>query len=95
MIFEAQAWKEHDKIVEQRIELKNHLEGYAFDMKDKLVEIKDFPNKEELAQPVKIQLEETLRFLDENELPELEELENKKRALESVVNKFLKAAYGH
>merc|ERR1712050_345551 len=78
----------------QKIEAKNGLENYCFTMRNTLNEEKlkekfEGGDKEKIEQAV----QETLDWLDKNQLAEKDEFEAKQKELEGVVNPIMMKVY--
>merc|ERR1712061_238509 len=78
----------------QKIEAKNGLENYCFTMRNTLNEEK-LKDKFEGGDKEKIEkaVQETLDWLDKNQLAEKDEFEGKQKELESVVNPIMMKVY--
>ncbi|KAI8566570.1 hypothetical protein RHMOL_Rhmol02G0050800 [Rhododendron molle] len=90
MVQEAEKYKSEDKEHKKKVEAKNALENYAYDMRNT---IKDEKNgaKIILADKEKIEaaIEQVTRLLDENQLAEREEYENKMNELKRICNPII------
>merc|ERR1712060_145655 len=77
-----------------KIEAKNGLENYCFTMRNTLNEEKH-NNKFECDDKEKIEkaVQETLDWLDKNQLAEKDEFEAKQKGLEGVVNPIMMKVY--
>merc|ERR1712137_499982 len=96
MVEEAEANAEEDKLLKKKIDARNGLEGYCYSMKNQLNDAeKGLKDKIDAESVEKIEeaISETLDWLDENSEAELEELEEKKTEIESLVNPILQQAY--
>jgi heat shock protein 1/8 len=87
----AQAEDEENK---KKIEAKNSLENYAYNMRntvrdDKVASKLDGADKEKLEKAV----DETISWLDANQLAEVEEFEHKQKELEQVCNPIIAKIY--
>merc|ERR1712146_582995 len=96
MVQEAEEFAEEDKKVKARIDAKNGLEGYLYNLKntieddekglaDKLSE----EDKEELDNVIN----EALDWLDENPEAEAEDYEDKQKEVEQVANPIMRELY--
>lgn len=92
MVKEAERYKEEDAKNKERIEAKNELENLVFNMKntmnDDKVKIKDDDKAK-----VNAKLDETLKWLDANQLASKEEFEHKKEELMKVTNPIISGMY--
>ncbi|KAH7683437.1 Heat shock protein 70 family protein [Dioscorea alata] len=95
MVKEAEEFAEEDKKVKERIDARNKLETYIYNMKssindgDKLADKLDSEDKEKMES----ELKEALEWLDENQTAEKEEYEEKLKELEHVFNPIIKQVY--
>lgn len=96
MVREAEEFADEDKKVKERIDSKNGLEGYLYNLKntldddekglaDKLSE----EDKEELTSAI----DEALDWMDENPEAEAEEYNDKQKEVEKVANPIMKDLY--
>merc|ERR1711982_200614 len=94
MVQEAEKFRGEDEANRQKIEAKNGLENYCFTMRNTLNEEKlkekfESGDKEKIEQAV----QETLDWLDKNQLAEKDEFEAKQKELEGVVNPIMMKVY--
>jgi len=94
MVSEAEKFKAEDDMNREKIEAKNGLENYCFTMRNTLQEekLKDkFENddKEKIEKAV----QETIDWLDKNQLAEKDEFEAKQKELEGIVNPIMMKVY--
>ncbi|KAM0936076.1 putative Heat shock protein 70 family [Dioscorea sansibarensis] len=95
MVKEAEEFAEEDKKVKERIDARNKLETYIYNMKssisdgDKLADKLDSEDKEKMES----ELKEALEWLDENQTADKEEYEEKLKELEHVFNPIIKQVY--
>merc|ERR1712087_1096149 len=94
MVQEAEKFRSEDEANKQKIEAKNGLENYCFTMRDTLSEEKlqgkfEGDDKDKIEKAV----QETLDWLDKNQLAEKEEFEAKQKELEAVVNPIMMKVY--
>jgi len=96
MVDEAEKFAEEDKIAKQRIDARNGLEGYVYNLKNMLNDeekgLKDKLEAEQVSQ-VEEMISETLDWLDENQEAELEEYQEKQKEVEAVVNPIMQNLY--
>ncbi|KAL7119477.1 hypothetical protein ACP275_02G065900 [Erythranthe tilingii] len=90
---EAEEFAGEDKRVRERIEARNKLENYIFNMKstinDKLADKIEGGDKEEIERA----LNEASEWMDENQSAEKEDLDERMKELESVCNPVIEKAY--
>jgi len=94
MVAEAEKYKEEDEMHKKKIEAKNGLENYAYNMRntvtdDKIKDKIDPADKETVENAVN----ETIKWLEENQLGEVEEFEHKQKELEGVCNPIVQKLY--
>merc|ERR1712072_1090235 len=94
MVAEAEKFKAEDEANKGKIEAKNGLENYCLHMRNTLQEEK-LKDKFEGDDKDKIEkaVQETLDWLDENQLAEKDEFEAKQKELEGVVNPIMMKVY--
>ncbi|CAK9095747.1 unnamed protein product [Durusdinium trenchii] len=94
MVQEAEKFRAEDEQNKLKIEAKNGLENYCFTMRNTLNEEK-LKDKFEGGDKEKIEaaVQETLDWLDKNQLAEKDEFEAKQKELEGVVNPIMMKVY--
>merc|ERR1719263_2409079 len=94
MVSEAEQYRAEDEANKSKIEAKNGLENYCFTMRNTLSEEK-LQDKFEAGDKDKIEaaVQETLDWLDKNQLAEKDEFEAKQKELEGVVNPIMMKVY--
>jgi len=94
MVQEAEKFRAEDESNRAKIEAKNGLENYCFTMRNTLQEEK-LKEKFEAGDKEKIEtaVQETLDWLDKNQLAEKDEFEGKQKELEGVVNPIMMKVY--
>jgi L1 cell adhesion molecule like protein len=93
MMRDAETYAKEDKAFEERVQAKNSLEAYAFNMKQTIEDGK-VAVEEADKRVVLDQISETLRWLEANQSAERDELEDKKKELERVCNPIMAKFYG-
>lgn len=97
MVREAEEFAEEDKKVQQRINAKNGLESYLYNLKNTLDdEEKGVADKIEAAEKNELVslIDETLDWLEENPEAETEEFQEKQKEVEQVANPIMRKVYG-
>ncbi len=95
MVQEAEEFADEDKKVKERIDARNSLETYVYNMKnqindkDKLGDKIDSEDKETIETAVK----EALEWLDDNQSAEKEDFEEKLKEVESVCTPIITKVY--
>ena len=92
MVAEAEEFKETDELVKKRIESKNKLEGYAFQLKQSLDSLKDKLSEDD-STAISEKCTEMIAWLDDNQ-DETEECYNAKyKELEEFAQPIMMKAY--
>jgi len=94
MVNEAEKYKADDDKIKKKIEAKNGLENYAYNMKNTLSDDK-VASQLEAADKAAIEkaVEDAISWLDKNQLAEVEEFEHKQKELEGVCNPIITKMY--
>merc|ERR1711879_595987 len=94
MVQEAEKFRAEDESNKNKIEAKNGLENYCFTMRNTLNEEK-LKEKFEAGDKEKIEkaVQDTLDWLDKNQLAEKDEFEAQQKELEGVVNPIMMKVY--
>jgi len=94
MVQEAEKFRSEDEANRMKIEAKNGLENYCFTMRNSLNEEK-LKDKFEVQDKEKIEkvIQETLDWLDKNQLAEKDEFDAKQKEVEGVVNPIMMRVY--
>ncbi|KAF2301532.1 hypothetical protein GH714_025566 [Hevea brasiliensis] len=94
MVQEAEKYKAEDEEVKKKVEAKNSLENYAYNMRNTVKDDK-FAGKLAPADKGKIEkaIDETIEWLDRNQLAEVEEFEDKLKELEGLCNPIIAKMY--
>ena len=94
MVQEAEKYKAEDEEHKKKVDAKNALENYAYNMRntikdDKVADKLDAADKETIEKAV----ESTIEWLDANQLAEIDELEDKLKELEGICNPIVSKMY--
>ncbi|XP_049926122.1 heat shock 70 kDa protein 1 [Epinephelus moara] len=94
MVQEADRYKAEDDVQRDRISAKNSLESYAFNMKSSVQDenLKDKISEED-KKKVTEKCEETITWLENNQLAEKEEYQDKQKELEKVCSPIISKLY--
>ncbi|XP_022714720.1 heat shock 70 kDa protein-like [Durio zibethinus] len=94
MVQEAERYKAEDEDVKKKVEAKNALENYAYSMRNTVKDEK-FAGKLDPADKQKIEkaIDETIEWLDRNQLAEVDEFEDKLKGLEGLCNPIISKMY--
>jgi len=94
MVQEAEKFKADDDIVVKRVEAKNKLEGYVYNIKSSVL-TEDKMKKalgDDLA-TVEKTVEETIKWSDENQTVDTQDYEDKQKEVEAVLMPLIQKAY--
>lgn len=93
MVKEAEEFAEQDKLVKERIDARNQLETYCYNLKntitDKLGDKLEKDDKDKIEEAVA----DTLDWLDDNQEAEIDEYKDKLKEIEDAVEPIIAAAY--
>ncbi|KAL2941026.1 Luminal-binding protein 5 [Bienertia sinuspersici] len=95
MVREAEEFAEEDKKLKEKVDARNKLETYIYNMrstiddKDKLADKIESDDKEKIEAALK----EALEWLDDNQNAEKDDFDEKMKELEAVCNPVIKQAY--
>merc|ERR1712018_870047 len=94
MVQDAEKFKAEDDVQKQRVDSKNSLESYCFQIKSTM----DEPNlKNKVSESDRTQVmnkvNEAISWLDRNQMAETEKFKDKQKELESVVNPVMQKLY--
>lgn len=94
MVQEAEKYKAEDEQVKKRVEAKNALENYAYNMRNTIKDEK-FAGKLSPSDKQKIEkaIDETVEWIDRNQLAEVDEFEDKLKELEGLCNPIISKMY--
>lgn len=94
MVNEAEKYKAEDEKQKDRVQAKNGLESYVYQMKQTMEDekLKDKISEED-KKVVLDKCEEVIRWLDGNQSAEKEEFEDKQKELEKVYNPVITKVY--
>ncbi|KAF5957217.1 hypothetical protein HYC85_004442 [Camellia sinensis] len=94
MVRDAEKYKAEDEQVKKKVEAKNSLENYAYNMKNTVKDEK-FAGKLDPQDKKKIEkaIDEAIEWLDRNQLAEVGEFEDKLKELENLCNPIIAKMY--
>jgi len=94
MVQDAEKFKAEDDVQKQRVDSKNSLESYCFQIKSTMDEanLKDKISESDRTE-VMNKVNEAISWLDRNQMAETEEFKDKQKELESVVNPVMQKLY--
>jgi L1 cell adhesion molecule like protein len=94
MVEEAEKYKSEDEEHKKKVEAKNALENYAYNMRNTVKDEK-IGSKLNPADKKKIEdaIDQAIHWLDSNQLAEADEFEDKMKELESICNPIIAKMY--
>jgi L1 cell adhesion molecule like protein len=94
MVNDAEKYKTEDEKIRKKVEAKNGLENYAYSMKNTINEEK-VSSQLDPADKAKIlaAIEDATKWLEANQLAELEEFEHKQKEIEGICNPIITKMY--
>merc|ERR1712076_295434 len=96
MVEESEKFKAEDEKQKERIDAKNHLESYCFNVKSTL---EDNATKDKIAESERKMIagkcNEAIAWLERNQTAEVEEFKDKQKELEATFNPIIKKLYGN
>mgnify|MGYP000862492305 FL=1 len=94
MVQEAEEFAEEDKRTKERVDGRNALESYCYQLKNTLDdEDKPLDISEEDRESIDEAIKQSLEWLDDNQEAEKEEYDAQQKELEAVANPIISAAY--
>lgn len=95
MVRDAEKYKAEDESVKKKVDAKNSLENYAYNLRNTVKDDK-IGGKMDSADKQKIEkaIDEAVEWLDKNQLAEVEEFEDKQKELEELCNPIIAKMYG-
>eukprot|EP00899_Mesostigma_viride_P028555 jgi/Mesvir1/8885/Mv02773-RA.1 len=95
MVKDAEAYKAQDEAQMKKVEAKNGLEGYAFNMRNSMSDPGGLGSKISADDKKKIvdAVEDAIKWLDGNQLAEAEEFDDKKKELEDICSPIVAKVY--
>lgn len=94
MVHDAEKYKSEDEEVKRKVDAKNALENYAYNMRNTIRDEK-FAGKLDPADKSKIEeaINGAISWLDQNQLAEVDEFEDKTKELEGICNPIIAKMY--
>ena len=95
MVREAEEFADEDKAVKERIDARNSLETYAYNMKNTINDADKLADKleEDDKSTIDSAIKEVLEWLDENQAAEKEDYEEKLKEVEGICNPIVSKVY--
>lgn len=95
MVKNAEKFREEDKKNAERVEARNNLESYLYNLRNTVVDSKEVKMSEDDKKTVADVVENGIKWLDENSGATQEQYDEKRKECESVVNPLLASMYGN
>merc|ERR1719498_2117883 len=92
MVAEAEKYKAEDEEHQKKVEAKNNLENYAYNMRNTISDSKIQISPEDKSM-IEKKVEECIEWLDGNQLAEVDEFTDKLKELEGVCSPIISKAY--
>merc|ERR1712021_123811 len=96
MVREAEEFADEDKLVKERIDARNGLEGYAYSLRNSLTDeekgVSDNISAEDKKE-LQDMIDETLDWMDENPEADKEDYDEKMKEVEQVANPIMRNVY--
>lgn len=95
MVREAEEFAEEDKKVKEKIDARNSLETYIYNMKNQINDKDKLADKLEAEEKDKVEaaVKDALEWLDDNQNAEKDEYDEKLKEVEAVCNPIIAAVY--
>lgn len=95
MVREAEEFAEEDKKVKEKIDARNSLETYIYNMKNQINDKDKLADKLEAEEKEKVEaaVKDALEWLDDNQNAEKEDYDEKLKEVEAVCNPIIAAVY--
>eukprot|EP01025_Chloroclados_australasicus_P019554 TRINITY_DN2067_c0_g1_i5.p1 TRINITY_DN2067_c0_g1~~TRINITY_DN2067_c0_g1_i5.p1 ORF type:complete len:653 (-),score=128.21 TRINITY_DN2067_c0_g1_i5:408-2366(-) len=92
MVQDAEKYKADDEQQKKKVDAKNALENYTYSLRS-TIEDANMKLSDEDKEKIKKAVDETIAWLDANQLAEVDEFEHKQKELEGICNPIISAAY--
>ena len=93
MVKEAEEFAEQDAAEQQKVQARNQLEAYLYNLKNSLTDTLKEKLTDEEKSSLSTIIEDSLVWLENNPAAEKEDYDNKQKEVEAVANPILKRAY--
>lgn len=93
MVSDAEKFKEEDAKIAERVESRNALESYLFNLRNTIAENKDIKMEDSEKEEVTKQVDEGISWLDNNQTASKEEYDAKREEIEKVVTPLISSMY--
>jgi len=93
MVMEAEEFADQDKVEKEKIESRNQLEAYLYNLKNSVSDQLEGKLDQDDKETLNSTIDEALVWLEDNPAAEKDEYDSKQKEVESVANPILKKAY--
>lgn len=93
LVQEAEKYKDEDQKNKDRIDAKNELENYLFNIKSTIINKPDVKISESDKTMISELIDDTLKWLDDNQLANKEEFDYKKEEVTNLINPIISSMY--
>lgn len=93
MVKDAEKYKEEDTKNKERVEAKNELDNYLFNMRNSITENSEAKLNDEDKKTVKEAVDAGFKWLEENQLATKEEFEHQKEEISKVITPIISSMY--
>ena len=95
MIADAERYAEEDRLVRERVEARNALEAYAYQLKNQVADEQALGGKlsEEEKETITTAVDETLSWINANSEAETDDINEQKKTLEGIVHPIVSRLY--
>ena len=93
LVQEAEKYKEEDKKNKERVEAKNELENYVFNVKNNILGKEEIKLDDNDRKKIQDLVDDVVKWLDNNQLAEKDEFDDKREELTKVVNPVMTKMY--
>jgi molecular chaperone DnaK (HSP70) len=94
MVKNAEKFKDEDKKNAERVEARNGLESYLYNLKNSIVNAKDVKVSEEDKKTIETLVADGMKWLDENNSASKEDYDAKQKEFEEKINPIMASMYG-
>ncbi len=93
MVKEAEKYKEEDERNKARVDAKNELESYVYNLKSSVLDKPEVKLSDEEKSSIQRVIDDTIKWLDENQLASKEEFDHKKEEATKVISPIIAKMY--
>ena len=95
MINDAEKFADEDKAVKEKVEAKNELESFTYNLKNQIGDKEKLGGKlsDDDKSTIETAVDEKIKWLDSNPDASVDEMKEQKKALEEIVNPIISKIY--